>query len=72
MLDFSFYCGDKESRETIDISEDFHTWLTQSEFSKIGKSKEEEMKGDGEAVTVSVVPLEAEVLKSSLTDKKRG
>ncbi len=60
MLDFSFYSHDKKAVETIEISEDFYNWLTQSEFSKIGKSEEKEMQGDGEAVKVSVVFLEGE------------
>lgn len=60
MLDISFYSYDKKALETIEISEDFYNWLTQSEFSKIGKSEEKEMQGDGEVVKVSAVLLEGE------------
>lgn len=60
MLDISFYSHDKKALETIETSEDFYNWLTQSEFSKIGKSEEKEMQGDGEVVKVSVVLLEGE------------
>lgn len=60
MLDISFYSQSKEAVETVEFSEDLYTWLTQSEFSKIGKSEEKEMKGDGESVQVSVVLLEGD------------
>lgn len=60
MLDISFYSRDKEALESVEIPEDFYCWLIQSEFSKIGQSKELEMKGDGESIKVSVVILEGE------------
>lgn len=60
MLDISFYLHNKEAIETVEISEDFYDWLSQSEFSQIGESEEKEMLGDGEAVKISVVLLEGE------------
>lgn len=60
MLDISFYSHSKEAVETIEFSEDFYSWLARSEFSKIGKSEEKEMQGDGEPIKVPVVLLEGE------------
>lgn len=58
MLDISFYSHSKEALEVVEISPEFYNWLIQSEFSKIGKSEENEMTGDGEVVKVPVVLLE--------------
>jgi hypothetical protein len=60
MLDVSFYSHEQEMVETIEVTQDFYTWLAHSDFSKIGKSEEKEMKGDGETVKVPVVLLEGE------------
>lgn len=60
MLDISFYSQDKEEVELVEIVEDLYLWLAQSEFSKIGKSEEKEMKIDGEKEKVSVILLEGD------------
>ena len=58
MLDILFYSHNKEALEVVEILPEFYNWLIQSEFSKIGKSEEKEMTGDGEVVKVPVVLLE--------------
>ncbi|AFZ27835.1 hypothetical protein Cylst_5851 [Cylindrospermum stagnale PCC 7417] len=58
MLDIKFYSQDKEESEIIEVSQELYEWLTQSEFSKIGKSELQEMKIDGEPERVPVVQLE--------------
>ncbi|HAZ46506.1 MAG TPA: hypothetical protein DDW76_01900 [Cyanobacteria bacterium UBA11369] len=58
MLDITFYSGDKEEAEVIEVSDDFYHWLARSEFSRIGKSEIKEMKVDGEPVEVAVIQLE--------------
>ena len=60
MLDISFYSQEKKPIETMEITQDFYDWLAKSDFSRIGKSEEREMEGDGEVVKTSVVLLEGE------------
>ncbi|WGV27531.1 hypothetical protein [Halotia branconii] len=60
MLDIVFYSQAKETVDSVDVSQDFYKWLTQSDFSKIAKSQEMEMKPDGEAVKSTVIILEGE------------
>ncbi len=60
MLDISFYSDDKKIVDTVSLSEGFYLWLSKSDFSKIGKSEEKEMKADEEVVKVPVVFLEGE------------
>jgi hypothetical protein len=60
MLDISFYSHKNEVAETIELSQEFYDWLSHSDFPKIGRAEEKEMKADGEAVQVSVVLLEGE------------
>ncbi|MEJ1931526.1 hypothetical protein WDZ92_14845 [Nostoc sp. NIES-2111] len=58
MLDIVFYSQDKTTIGGVDVSEDFYEWLEKSDFSKIAKPQEIEMKPDGEAVKTSVILLE--------------
>ncbi|MBE9116904.1 hypothetical protein IQ249_13435 [Lusitaniella coriacea LEGE 07157] len=60
MLDITFYSQDKKSVEFVDVSEEFYEWLSRSDFSGLGKSEQQKMKGDEETVQVSVVLLEGE------------
>ncbi len=60
MLDIFFYSQEKKPIETMEITQDFYTWLAKSDFSRIGKSEEQKMKGDGEVVKTFVVLLEGE------------
>ncbi|HIK39345.1 hypothetical protein [Thermoleptolyngbya sp. M55_K2018_002] len=60
MLDISFYSQAHEIAEVVEVPQNFYQWLAQSEFSKIGKSEDRTMRGDGEEVTVLVVDLEGE------------
>lgn len=59
-LDITFYSQNRETNDIIECSADFYEYLSKSEFSKIGKSQEEEMKGDEESVLVSVIILNFE------------
>lgn len=58
MLDIVFYSQAKTTVEGIDVSPDFYKWLEQSEFPRIAKPEETEMKPDGEFVKTSVILLE--------------
>lgn len=58
MLDIIFFSQHKEEVESVEVSDDFYQWLARSEFSRIGKSEEQEMSVDGEPVTLSVIHLE--------------
>ncbi|UKO99094.1 hypothetical protein [Nostoc sp. UHCC 0870] len=58
MLDIVFYSQDKTTVDSVDVSQDFYKWLEQSDFSKIAKPQEIEMKPDGEPVKIAVILLE--------------
>jgi hypothetical protein len=58
MLDITFYSQAKATVDTVEIEGNFYKWLAQSEFSKLGKAEEIEMKPDGEAVKINVIRLE--------------
>lgn len=58
MLDIIFFSQDREEAENVEISTDFYQWLAQSEFSRIGRSEEKEMRIDGESVNIPVIQLE--------------
>ncbi len=58
MLDITFYSQAKQTIDAVDVSEDFYEWLQKSDFSKIAKSQEMEMRPDGVAVKVSAIVLE--------------
>jgi len=60
MLDISFYSQDREEVEVVEVPEELYHRLAKSEFSKIGKSDEKEMKIDGEITKSCVVLLEGE------------
>lgn len=57
-LDISFYSHNKETVDVVGVSEEFYRQLSQSEFSKIAKAEEVEMKPDGELVKVDAILLE--------------
>jgi hypothetical protein len=60
MLEMTFYSDEKDTVEVVEFSEEFYEWLIKSDFSKIGKSEEKEMKGDEEVVKIPVVVLEGQ------------
>ena len=67
MLDIRFYSTNGCHPITVDVSENFYHWLSQSEFSKIGISNPHKMKFDCDEVWLNLVDLN----QDNMTNRQR-
>ena len=50
MLDISLYSTNGKAPLTIDVTENFYQWLSQSDFAEIGVARPHALQIDGETV----------------------
>ena len=67
MLDISLYSKSGKPPISIDVSENFYTWLLQSDFAEIGVTRPEKITIDGDEIVVDVVDLN----KGKISNRKR-
>jgi hypothetical protein len=61
MLSINFYSADGIENDSVDLSEDFYTWLAQSNFSKIAQAKSTILELEEETISLPLVELVPEV-----------
>ena len=67
MLDISLYSKTGKPPITIDVSENFYTWLFHSDFAEIGVTRPQKIRLDDEEIVVDVVDL----TKGEISNRKR-
>lgn len=67
MLDISLYSASGKLPLTIDVTENFYQWLSQSDFAEIGVARPQLIQLDDETVELEVVDLD----KGNVSNRQR-
>lgn len=60
MLDITFYTDNGQPPCTVELSEAFYSWLTKSEFAKIGQSRDRKITIEEEEEMLNVVQIKGD------------
>lgn len=67
MVDISLYSKTGKPPITIDVSEKFYAWLSQSDFKEIGVTRPQKITLDGDEIEIDVIDLN----KCKISNRKR-